>query len=389
MEVKAEMLPSLSAHIWDSSLTFCSLMSTTTNTGAIQRSPLPRCGFHAHQISQLTAKSFTLVPKDVAGPLLFRVSDPSCYAPKQEDGSFIAPAFNKLNTPARCDRDSKRCAPITDLDVVNHVLNHSQSSRFISTTPVFLWAALQMKKWKSDIRHPVITMLLAGEIPEESTFFALGHIDPEDNQTAYNFANLSQEVLIFERIPASAHLATFTFDQIESLLCQHAQWISLKDSHFDWYGKQRLQSFQYYARDWCQRFHYSHSENYPNRHVQAVADIVVALFEAEQDELRSARANGIQAFAFHLLEWPYRAEPKFNISRYHLDPTHVNILKNKLDILWPVSSISFIANAVPFRYYVVSFCLRIMANRIFIGTRRTCRTTRPSTIWEICLTLLA
>jgi hypothetical protein len=319
-------------------------MPTPDSDSTIQPSLLPRCDFHARQISEVSATPSTLVPQDVIGPLLFRISDPLCCAPEQGDGSFIAPAFNKINAPPSRVRDANRFGAITDREIVTHILNPSRNSRFISTTPLFWWTVLHMEKRKSS-KGLSVSVLRVEKIPQDRVRFALAHIDPKNNEKAYDFAKHSQEILVFEAIPASAHLATFTFDKIKSLLSRHAQWASLKDRFFSLWDKRTgkrvevLESFKYYAREWHRSFHAK--ERYSGDHVDAVADTVIDLFKSKirGKNLRASHVKAIKAFAFHLLEWPYRAEPEPESPkanwvpepRRDLDPAHTRLLFEKLD----------------------------------------------------------
>jgi hypothetical protein len=188
---------------------------------SMSHSSLPRYDFHKGQSKRLSLL-------DVAGPLVFRAWQESCAAPlRQTIDGFVAPAFKPVHDDylsAAVDREELREC-VKSPEIVRHVLSSENNiSRFLSVTPIFLWAVLQARKWTADEdhvhAHNYVSILRTDKLCQDRMHVAVDHLEP--NTKAYDFAKFCQEILIFGYTSKSALVATFTLGEIEAAFSREA-----------------------------------------------------------------------------------------------------------------------------------------------------------------------
>jgi hypothetical protein len=308
-------------------------MTIQKDTSAPWRSPLPLYNFHNDQHKRLSAM-------EAAGPLLFRIWDdsPECGAPLDlVTNCFVAQKFK--NEPAFLLEElveiSARLPLFPSAAVVNHVVPPKWGTRipspYLSTTPNFLWAALQARKCSKVGSTTYVSFLRTDQMNADRMAIALAHI-PLEEDLARNFAKLCQEILIFGYTPSSALVATFTFSHIEQLLRQHAAWASLEVQRYP-AGAQKEFPFRLYADGWCHKFHQHYTAV---EHTTSAFNLTVALFSSYVQDQKSPsldiNTDTIDvAFALYFLEWPYRMHHADQSSRKDVADQHVEDLRRKLD----------------------------------------------------------
>jgi hypothetical protein len=233
---------------------------------------------------------------------LFRIWRKNCTSVGLDERGFVAHLFSHQNDHLKAILDFRE-EHGNATDVTPHVLRQTLTSPFVSTTLSLHWAianALQISKSK-EARGQEINISVINFAKLEKQDLRVPARDVQDGD-AYKFANQSQEVLVFGRIPEHTILATI---ELKALLKVLLDWFNptTEDIPYDTWGKSGRAPCRVYANTWVEKF-WADKTARTQHEVQCV-ELAKAIVVPDVTSGFKSK-DDIKLLASYLYRWPFR-----------------------------------------------------------------------------------
>jgi hypothetical protein len=259
-------------------------------------------------------------------PFLFRVWRKGISSVAFDQRGFVAHHFSKEADYSKSIDDYRQRHDISPLDMTLHVTRELDASPFVSTTLSLHWAlanALQTRGSREAHGQDIyISAIRLSELKSEDLRVAFCEV--LDIGSARNWADQSQEVLVFGHIPAPAILCTIKLDDLLAALPDWFEPTTVDILRPNRYGRKPKRAPCWdYAEEWASRFWNQDKET---REQHAAQCVELAKGIVLPDVMSGFKTkDDVKLFALYLYRWPFRYPgcldpmPSFDETKHIID----------------------------------------------------------------------